>query len=120
MHGVRADAIDDIIVSDDLSALRLVLSRGSEPFYVELPTANAVLALPLLVKALNAAHGSDPTVARVSAPVDNEANERGEVVLVIENSVGAMRYSLNTDMVLQLTALLDHFLRRQFSSRPPS
>jgi hypothetical protein len=120
MRGLPADELRDISLTDDLSAVRLVFSSAEEPFYVELPVANAVIALPLLIKALNVARGIDDTAARISVPLVDANAERGEVTLVLENSTGSMSYSLDTEMVLQLTALLDHFLRKQlgFMRRP--
>jgi hypothetical protein len=117
MRGISADDIRDIVLTDDRSAFRLIFSSEVEPFYVELPIANAVIALPLLIKVLNAARGTDETAASISTPL---RDERGEVTLVLENSMGAMRYSLNTEMVLQLTALLDHFLRERLGFRARS
>jgi hypothetical protein len=117
MQGLVTGGIQNVVVSDDGSAVRLILTQDGNPFYVELPLENLAGSLAILVKAIEMAKRPGEVVAVTVSEADVDLDQAGDVLLTLENTAGTqMTYLLSIDQVTQLSALFDTALQRRSGS----
>jgi hypothetical protein len=117
MQGLVTGGIQNVIVSDDGSAVRLILTQDGNPFYVELPLDNLAGSLAILVKAIEMAKRPSEVVAVTVSEAAVDLDQAGDVLLTLENIAGAqMTYLLSIGQVTQLSALFDTALQRRSGS----
>jgi hypothetical protein len=117
MQGLVTGGIQNVIVSDDGSAVRLILTQDGNPFYVELPLDNLAGSLAILVKAIEMAKRPSEVVAVTVSEAAVDLDQAGDVLLSLENTAGAqMTYLLSIGQVTKLSALFDTALQRRSGS----